>query len=114
MIQGEARGADLIGKAWAIRRHVDHIDMPAAWTTHAEGWCAGKWCAENRRSCLSAGAKRNQEMIDRALEVAGEQFVFAFKDRFRRGETGGTEDLVRRAQAAGIHGLVISHHPRAA
>lgn len=110
LIEGEARGPDLISKTWARRRGIEVIPMPADWPHHEPGWCPGSWCEQRQKGyCMGAGARRNQQMIDRALELADEQFVFAFKDQFRRSSSHGTEDLVDRAKANGIHGIVVQH-----
>lgn len=107
------RGADRIAGVWAksaSNRGVGWVSMPARWTEHAEGWCSGPWCAA-RDYCLAAGARRNQAMLDRALQE-DHQFVVAFKDDYvKHKRSGGTEDMCARAEAAGVHGVVI-HHPR--
>lgn len=86
--------------------------IPAKWTEHHLDWCPSDWCRQ-RRSCLGAGARRNQEMLDYALR-ADECSVIAFKDDFDwTFKKGGTEDMVRRARDAGVSGTVV-HHVRAA
>lgn len=114
VIEGTAGGADQIAGAWAKRAkafsngRVDHLPMPAEWKFHASGWCPGAWCVA-KSFCCAAGFRRNQAMIDKALEVDGDRFVLAFKDNFGKGRSHGTEDLVDRAKSAGIHGLVVHH-----
>lgn len=114
VIEGLARGADQIANAWVKRAmafatddRVQHIPMAAEWSVHDPDWCPGVWCIA-RSYCCAAGYRRNQAEVDRALEF-DEQFVLAFKDDFRKAGKKGTEDLVDRARAAGIHGLVIHH-----
>lgn len=116
LVEGRAKGLDRIAGSWASRaraRGVGWVPFYADWPTHDPDWCPGNWCRTKRTACLGAGSKRNQEMIDWALG-AERQYVVAFKDGFdlSRG-TGGTEDLVRRAKAAEIRGVVVSH-PRVA
>lgn len=108
LINGLAKGGDLIANAWARRRGLDPIGIEAEWKHHAAGWCPGAWCAL-KNHCCAAGFRRNQLMLDRALEFE-RQFVMAFKDGFDRSlRTGGTEDMCRRAQNATVRGVVISH-----
>lgn len=115
IIEGKnPNGADMIAGFWASQarsRGVDWISMPAEWKYHAEGWCSGAWCVATKNYCLAAGARRNQAMLERALQEP-QQFVVAFKDDFDpRKRSGGTEDMCARAEAAGVHGVVI-RHPR--
>lgn len=112
VVEGGARGADRIAGKWAARarqRGVGWVHVPAEWTVHAEGWCPGAWCAQNR-SCKGAGARRNAAMLEYALG-AERQFVLAFKDGYdpRPKAPGGTENMVQQAKAASVHGLVVSH-----
>lgn len=111
VIEGGANGADrMIGKwaAAARKRGVGWVRFPAEWSEHHPDWCPGAWCAE-RRSCLGAGARRNQQMLDYALGADAQSLV-AFKDGFDwKFKKGGTEDMVRRARAAGVHGKVFHH-----
>lgn len=112
VITGLARGADLIGDSWAKRRGLDPIGIAAEWTHHAAGWCPGAWCAL-KDHCCAAGFRRNQLMLDRALQF-DRQFVMAFKDGFDSSlRSGGTEDMCRRAQEAKVRGVVISHRKAA-
>lgn len=111
VIEGGAQGADRLAGQWAARaraRGVGWVRVPAKWTEHNEVWCPGPWCA-TRRACVGAGARRNQEMLDYALQATTAS-VLAFKDGFDPSmKRGGTEDMVRRAKAAGVHGLLIRH-----
>ncbi len=111
VVEGGAQGADRIAGQWAAAaraRGVGWLRIPAQWSTHHPDWCPGSWCAA-RRSCVAAGPRRNQEMLDYAL-LAPEASVLAFKDDFDPVmKRGGTEDMVRRAKAAGLHGKVIRH-----
>lgn len=111
---GNPNGADrMIGKwaAAARKRGIAWVRFPAAWTEHHPEWCPGDWCAE-RRSCLGAGHRRNQQMLDYAL-AADAQSLIAFKDGFDWDyKKGGTEDMVKRALAAGVHGKVFHHVKR--
>lgn len=115
LIEGDAAGVDRTAGTWAKREAafcvdsaIRHLPMPADWRHHAENFCPGNWCVSTKDYCLGAGFARNASMITRALEF-DQQFVLAFKDNFRKSGSHGTEDLVDRARAAGIHGLVIHH-----
>lgn len=104
IIEGGARGADRFAAEWAKRvRGVAWVPMPARWTEHHPLWCPGAWCVE-RRSCLGAGPRRNQAMLDALLKtLPGDIHVLAFKAGFRwKLDKGGTEDMVRRALDAGV------------
>jgi hypothetical protein len=101
LMQGCARGADEIAAWWAdnspMHSHnerpddppFEHLQFPADWNRHGR----------------AAGLIRNQQMLDEGKP----NLVVAFKDDFdwtlRR---GGTEDMVRRAKAAGIPTYVVS------
>ncbi|MEU8920391.1 SLOG family protein [Kitasatospora sp. NPDC048545] len=70
-------GADAMAAAWAQRAGVGVEAWPADWVAHGR----------------AAGPRRNQAMVD-----AGARYVLAFLLPNSR----GTEDCVRRAEAAGI------------
>ena len=77
VIQGGARGADALAKAWAINRGVPMIEERADWNRFGK----------------AAGWMRNQRMIDEHRPEA----CIAFPGG------RGTADMVRRARAAGLH-----------
>lgn len=76
VIHGAARGADTLAGEWAEEREVEVWRFPA------------KWGEEGR----AAGHLRNQRMLD----VAQPQGVVAFPGG------AGTEDMIKRAKAAGV------------
>lgn len=104
VIQGGAKGADAIAAAWGCENtDVRHEQYPADWATHGK----------------AAGPLRNQQMLDEGKP----DVVIAFKDAFQpdipdnvvigdlytvRRPKGGTEDMVRRAKAAGIPVYIVS------
>lgn len=110
VIEGGAKGADRIAGQWAAPRRMDGvawIRMTAAWSEHHPDWCRPP-CRHERRYCAGAGARRNQDMLDWLLETNGERQVLAFKADFDGSlRRGGTEDMVRRAKAAGVRGIVV-------
>lgn len=84
LIHGAARGADSLGAAWgeAVLGKDNVKPFPADWTRYGK----------------RAGPLRNQQMIDEGKP----DFVVAFP-----GDTG-TADMVRRAKAAGIRGMMVT------
>lgn len=88
LIEGEQRGADLMAKAWAIRRGVDVYPFNADWTRFGKG----------------AGHVRNEAMVDYLKKQKDwHKVCLAFKDDFDWTlSKGGTEDCFKRAKAAGI------------
>jgi len=76
VVQGGARGADLLGRTWAERRLIPFSEYPADWNRHGKG----------------AGPRRNQQMLDDGKP----DLVVAFYGGV------GTADMVRRAIDAGV------------
>jgi hypothetical protein len=91
VIDGMAKGADDLAFRWAIDRGVTTERYPAKWDDiHA----ADAVVRENVRGRLynaAAGPQRNQRMLNSGIDL-----VVAFP-----GGTG-TDDMIRRAEAAGI------------
>lgn len=87
VIEGEARGADRLARIVAMELGIEVQSVPADWRRYGRG----------------AGPKRNQQMLDEGKpdEVCG------FHDDIH--ESKGTRDMLRRAVAAGIKTLVVSH-----
>lgn len=75
VFHGNARGADLIGDAWATQRGVWVHSYPADWRKHGK----------------AAGPMRNAEMA-----ASGANHCLAFPGG------RGTADMVRKASAAGL------------
>lgn len=76
IIHGQARGADYLSGAWAKKRGVPWVEMPA------------NWDAFRKR----AGHLRNQAMLD----LLAPNYVVAFPGG------SGTADMVKIATAAGL------------
>lgn len=81
VIQGEALGADLLGKHWAHKNMRDCHCFPADWKNHGR----------------SAGAKRNMEM----LWVGKPDLVVAFPGGV------GTAHMVKIAREASVEVLLV-------
>lgn len=75
IVQGGAKGADFLARAWGKMNGLPVEEYPADWNTHGK----------------AAGAIRNQQMLD-TKPVA----VIAFPGG------SGTRDMVTRAKAAGV------------
>lgn len=75
VIHGAARGADLLGKAWALERGVHFAGVPALWEHYDK----------------AAGFKRNAAML-----LLQPDMVVAFPGG------RGTADMIRQANAAGV------------
>ena len=83
IIQGGAKGADFLGKVWAIYHiGVTYEDYPADWKTYGK----------------AAGSIRNQQMLDEGKP----DLVVAFPGG------NGTADMVRRAKKAGVEVIEVT------
>lgn len=76
IIHGAARGADQLGEAWGLKHGKALEAYPADWSTYG----------------LSAGPRRNQEMLTKGKP----DLVVAFPGG------RGTADMVRRSRRAGV------------
>lgn len=85
VIEGDAAGADRLAKHIARRKRIDVITEPAQWNVHGK----------------AAGPIRNQKMLDEHKPDA----VYAFRST---GKSNGTDDMVRRSQAAGVPTFVVN------
>lgn len=92
IIHGAARGADRQVDMWARKRRQKVMSFPADW--YPNGRSAGM--------DRSAGPKRNQRMIDEGKP----DLVVAFPGG------KGTEDMKRRAKAAGIKVIEVPVAPQ--
>ncbi len=85
VIQGNARGADTLANRWGVERGKTVLGYPAQWER------------EDGTIDRGAGIKRNQQMIDQGRADACVAFPGG----------RGTEDMIRRARAAGLRMKVI-------
>ena len=76
VIQGEAKGADFLGRVWAKYRGILFESYPADWNTHKR----------------AAGSIRNQQMLDEGAP----EYVVAFPGG------SGTADMIGRARNANL------------
>jgi hypothetical protein len=86
LMQGGAKGADLIAKNWAIENDVPCLDFSAKWTKYG----------------LAAGPLRNKQMIDEGKP----DLCLAFPVNGLENSIG-TQNMVKQARAAGIRTVVI-------
>lgn len=89
VIEGEARGADALGRNCALALKIPVSPYPALWDVYGKG----------------AGPIRNQQMLDEGKPT----HVWAFHDDIENSK--GTKDMVTRARAAGLVVEVFSHPP---
>lgn len=87
VIEGEARGADLLGYLAAAQLGIDVMPFPADWAKYGR----------------AAGPIRNQEMIDKGRPT----LVLAFHDDLDHSK--GTADMIARARRAGIEVRIFDH-----
>jgi hypothetical protein len=109
VVHGKARGADRCAQQYADKHGAACSSYPALWAEHHPEWCPGEWCMRRYPTgCRGAGPRRNQQMLD----VEKVDRVVAFKDGLKSSlNTGGTEDMVRRAKLAKIPVMHVSHGP---
>jgi YspA, cpYpsA-related SLOG family len=84
IIEGEARGADTLGRIAAIKLGISVLRVPAKWDKYGKG----------------AGPIRNQEMLEFRPDI-----VLAFHRDIENSR--GTKDMVNRAMAANIPVRII-------
>lgn len=80
IIEGEAAGADVLGRGWGLQKGIQVLPFPAQWDKYGK----------------SAGPIRNRQMIDEGKP----DIVFAFHPDIRASK--GTRDMVNAAKHAGI------------
>ena len=85
IVCGMGRGADLLGKRWAMEHRIPIHKFPADWVRFGK----------------SAGPKRNQQMADHATHLV------AFWD----GRSSGTKDMIDRATTAGLQIRIVDISP---
>jgi hypothetical protein len=87
VIHGAARGADVLAGECAKELGIPVIEFPAKWSQYG----------------LSAGPKRNQQMLDEGKPTE----VIAFSDHLQTSR--GTSDMIRRAEKANIRVTKVRH-----
>lgn len=92
IIHGNAKGADRLADRWAKNHGLKPLTFPAAWYDLTQPGAVIKTRADGTKYDVLAGFRRNQQMLDEGKP----DVVVAF----RGGD--GTDDMVKRAQAAGV------------
>ena len=88
VIEGEAWGADTIGRQIAESMGIDVLAFPANWSKYGR----------------AAGPIRNKQMLTRGKPT----LVLAFHNDLENSK--GTKDMVRQARKAGVEVIVISEN----
>lgn len=83
VIEGGARGADILAREWALSRLIPLTTYNADWNTHGK----------------AAGVIRNQKMLDEGKPDLVVAFPLA--------KSSGTWDMVRKAKAANVEVKLI-------
>jgi len=86
VIEGECRGADILGKQVAEEMGIFVVKFPADWLQYGK----------------SAGPIRNQQMLNEGQPTK----VIAFHNNIN--ESKGTKDMLKRAKKRGIAVLLVS------
>lgn len=87
VIEGECRGADLMGKESAEELGIPVLKFPAKWDRYKK----------------AAGPIRNQQMLDEG----NPNLVLAFHDNIH--SSSGTSDMMKRARRSGIEVRLLCH-----
>ena len=86
IIEGEAKGADIIARKEALQLGIEVIGMPAVWKKHGK----------------SAGPIRNRRM----LEIGKPDLVIGFHEDFENSK--GTADMIKAARTKNIPVMVFN------
>ena len=86
ILQGGAKGADLIAGQWGKDEHLEVIEVPAEWDLYGK----------------RAGPIRNNEMLKMNPDL-----VIAFHNNIESSK--GTKDMVYKARKAGIKTIIYSN-----
>lgn len=89
MIEGEADGVDRICRDWADIHYVDVTPMPIPRDYH-DKYKGG------------AGNRRNQDMLDKALQIAHSTKLEILPIAMWDGSSTGTLDMINRVKKAGL------------
>lgn len=104
VVHGGARGADqLVGEAAAdVGLTVESV--PAQWQTHDRDGASAVpcRCGPDADTCVAAGVRRNQLMLDRGADLVVALPMGALA------ASRGTRDMTQRADAAGVPVAVLA------
>jgi hypothetical protein len=97
IIEGGARGADLLAKKWAQWKGVALLEIPADWDDLSHPDARVKQFRDGRKYDANAGARRNQKMLD----CGQPDLCVAFPGG------SGTKDMIAKARKSGVDVLEV-------
>lgn len=98
VVQGEAPGADALGKAWANDHGIPTDDFPADWDNITRPGAVVRTRRDGKQYDAAAGGVRNQRMIDEGKPILGVGFPGG----------NGTADMAARLKRCGIATVMAS------
>lgn len=124
IIEGGARGADMIARDWAVKDplHGPFIEwevledeqylgdptpvslrtFPAYWNSHPRNGCEGYCSGADKGYCSHAGPMRNARMLSEGKP----DLVLAFINK-SLSQSRGTHDMVRRAKSVKVKTITV-------
>jgi hypothetical protein len=105
LLQGSARGADLLSEDWARSREVPYLGVPAEWATK------GKAAGPIRNAAMLHWLKIISEgifkidMMPEELLSGNKVQVLAFHENIKKSK--GTADMMKKANAAGYNVYLV-------
>lgn len=100
---GMAKGADTLGKQYALLNNIPVKPFPADWDNLDAPGAVIKTTKSGKKYNSKAGILRNQEMID-----AGATHLVAYWDQ----KSKGTADMIKRATKSGLAVRVVKYTPK--
>ena len=88
LVGGGAKGADALGKRFAMEHGIPYKEFPADWGTYHN----------------AAGPIRNRQMAQYAIKGKGYGILIAFWD----GKSKGTKHMIETAKESGMEVIVVS------
>lgn len=104
IIQGEAKGADTLGKRFAIMFKLNVVSFPAKWNDLDVEKCVVRTSKYGKYNAL-AGHNRNEEMAQYASEDEEIGVLIAFWD----GKSTGTKNMIELAREYGLKVFIVNY-----
>ena len=104
IVQGEAKGADTLGKRFAIMFKLDVISFPAKWNDLDVEPCIIKTNQYGKYNAL-AGHNRNKNMAEYASQDEELGVLIAFWD----GKSTGTKNMIELAKKYRLRVFVVNY-----
>jgi hypothetical protein len=105
IISGEAKGADTLGKRFAIMFKLDVVSFPAKWNDFNVEKCEIRYNKYGNPYNVLAGHNRNEEMAKYASEDKELGVLLAFWD----GKSTGTKNMIELAKKYGLKVFVVNY-----